>query len=150
MIFTVTGALGSIVWHIRIFITMGVTVVPTFACTLFWFTATEEYRRRVDNFFKQIRTPIDFEKEVGQAVDHTLMKMIGKLGWAIAAVILVLLFFAKDTQGNFETKSILAILFVSGFIATVSTIMLLVGLHKERKLVEAAELEGAAATKAAD
>ena len=125
--------IGDLMWHHKVYINMGLTMLPTFATCIWWHTADAKYRAKVDNFFQQIRTPVDFEKEVGGAMDHTLMKIIGGMGLAVAAVILVLIFFAKDENGDFNMTSVWSILFVVAFIATISTIMLVIGVVKDRK-----------------
>jgi len=139
-VFASTGLIEGWYWHDRIFITMAATVVPAAASSVFWFTATPAYRARVDNFFKQIRTPIDFKAEVGESADHSLMKMIGTLGLCIAGAICILIFFAKDDQGNYVRDSIVAVLFVAGCVASISTIMLVLGIRAQRKLDLAAAM----------
>ncbi|MBN2583098.1 MAG: hypothetical protein JXL80_08520 [Planctomycetes bacterium] len=123
---------NGLMWHHRMYINMGLTLIPTFATCAFWFTATPEYRKRVDNFFRQIRTPIDFKKEVGKDMDHSLMKIIGILGLVIAGAILVLIPFARDAEGVVETSSVMAVLFVSACVGGISLVMLLIGRAKGR------------------
>jgi len=125
---------GALMWHERIFFNMAFTIIPAFSTIIFWHTATPEYRRRVENFFKQIHTPVDFKKEVGEAMDHTLMKIIGILGLVIAGAICILIPFSTNDEGQLELESVLGILFVSGSVALISTIMLIGGLKAERKL----------------
>jgi hypothetical protein len=103
------------------------------ATCAFWSTSSPEYRRRVDIFFKQIRTPVDFKKEVGKDMDHSLMKIIGTLGLVIAGAILVLIPFAKDSEGVVERSSIVAVVFVSACVGTISLAMLLFGARKGRQ-----------------
>lgn len=128
------GWIGGLMWHDKVYINLGLTVIPTFACTAWWHRASPEYRARVDAFFEQIRTPVDFEKEVGGAVDHSLMKMIGTLGLVMAGAISILAFFAKNEQGQYTVAGLLSVLFVVGFVATISAMMLILGIRSERKL----------------
>lgn len=127
----------SLMWHHKVYINMGLTIIPTFATCLFWRTATDEYRAHVDNFFKQIHTPINFKEEVGESIDHSLMTIIGKLGLVIAGVIGILVFFAKDAQGNFSATYIFAVLFVVTFIATISGLMYAFGKRSSKRQGEA-------------
>ncbi len=125
---------NSLMWHERIFLSLGFSVIPTLATVVFWRTSTPAYRRQVDEFFKKIRTPVDFEKEVGEDADHSIMKIIGTLGLVIAAAITILVFWAKDKKtGEYSTEGILSVLFVSAFIAAISTIMLVIGIKKQRE-----------------
>ncbi len=124
---------NGLMWHHRMYINMSLTLIPTLATCAFWFTATPEYRQRVSEFFKQIRTPVDFKKEVGKGVDHSLMTTVGKLGLIIAGAVLVLIPFAKDANGVVQPSSILSVLFVSGFIGSISLIMLIAGRRVARR-----------------
>jgi len=128
--------INGLMWHQKIFITLALSILPALGSVFFWKNSTPEYRARVDTFFKQLRTPIDFEKEVGEPMDNMLLKMIGKLGLVIAGGILLLLFFAKDTEGHCSGSSILSILFVAAFIGTLSTIMLLTARKKTTSLTK--------------
>jgi len=130
---------NGLMWHHKMYINMSLTLVPTMATCLFWGTASPDYRARVDNFFTQIRTPIDFKKEVGEDMDHSLMTIIGKLGMVIAGAIAVLVFFAKDDQGRYNFANIVGVLFVAAFVATISTIMANIGKRKERERTEERE-----------
>jgi len=115
--------------------------VPTMATCLFWRTASPQYRARVDNFFTQIRTPIDFKREVGKDMDHSLMTIIGRLGLVIAAAIAVLVIFARDKSGRWDIANVLGVLFVAAFVATISWIMNSIG---KRKALEQSEDEAEA------
>jgi len=132
---------NGLMWHHRMYINMGLTIVPTLATCAFWFTAKPDYRRRVDIFFEQIHTPVDFKKEVGKDMDHSLMKIIGTLGLIIAGAILVLIPFAKDSEGVVERSSILSVIFVSGCVGAISLAMLLFGARKARQDRNQAALE---------
>lgn len=45
----------------------------------FWDTSSPEYRARVETFFAQMRTPIDFEREIGRESDHQQGVVLGML-----------------------------------------------------------------------
>jgi len=123
--------INGLMWHQKIFITLGLSILPALGSVFFWKNSTPEYRQRVDTFFKQMSTPVDFKKEVGEPMDDMLLKMIGRLGLVIAGGILLLIFFAKDAGGRYSPASILSILFVAAFIGAISTAMLLTGRKKE-------------------
>ncbi len=124
--------INNLMWHHKIFITLALSIFPALGSVFFWKKATPEYRDRVDAFFKQLRTPIDFEKEVGEPMDDMLMKMIGRLGLVVAGGILLLLFFARDAEGRYSLSSFFSILFVAAFIGTISAAMLLAARRRER------------------
>lgn len=84
----------------------------------FWSTASEAYRKRVDDFFINMHTPIDFETEVGEGNDLSQLKIMGTFAIIIGLFICSLMVFPKDWSGR------LGILFVGGFVG-VTGIMLL-------------------------
>ena len=43
----------------------------------FWKTSSAEHHAKVDRFFKNMHTPIDFEKEVGPANDLSQLNIMG-------------------------------------------------------------------------
>lgn len=109
--------IAALKWHEQMSINSAVTLVPTLATVLFWRTATPAYRKKVEAFFKQIHTPIDFAKEVGEDADHALLRMVGGMGLVAAAVIATLIFTAEDQVG------VWSVVFVVGSIAVVSGVM---------------------------
>lgn len=49
------------------------------ASRLFWNASNPAYRARVEQFFAQMRTPIDFQREIGAASDHQQAAVLGQL-----------------------------------------------------------------------
>ncbi len=109
----------------QIFINIAVGSIAFMGTTLFWRKASEEYRQRVDAFFKQMHTPVDFEREVGAGNDDVQLRMLGRFGLAITVFIAALLLVPNSGQGR------LAILAMVGFIGLVSGAMLRAG-NKQR------------------
>jgi len=50
-----------------------------FGSRLFWNSSSPEYRERVERFFVSMRTPIDFEKEIGENSDRQQGRVLGLL-----------------------------------------------------------------------
>ncbi len=80
-----------------------------------------EHRAKVDRFFKLMKTPIDFEKEIGEGNDLRQLNVIGRFGAAVAIFIALLLFIPNPLYGR------LAILALSLVIGGVSVLMIWAG-----------------------
>jgi Na+/proline symporter len=62
-----------------LFMNVGVGGLWFFASRLFWNACSADYRTRVERFFVQMRTPIDFQREIGAASDHQQATVLGLL-----------------------------------------------------------------------
>ncbi len=89
--------------------------------TLFAPAKDSEHRVKVDEFFKTMKTPIDFEEEIGVGNDLRQLTTIGWFGAAVAVFIALLLFIPNPMQGR------VAILVLSLFIGGVSAFMIRAG-----------------------
>lgn len=65
----------------------------------FWRNSTEAYKARVMNFYALMRTPVDFEKEVGEANDGEQMRVIGLFA-LLTGGLLSLLVFIPNPPGD--------------------------------------------------
>lgn len=54
----------------KLFWIIGSSMGGTLLCVLFYNTSSRAYRDKMDAFFKRIRTPVDFEKEVKEDRDR--------------------------------------------------------------------------------
>jgi len=120
--------LKSLMWHHKMFINCIATIIPTLGSVFFWNDKDEEYKARVDKFFKNLNTPVDFKAEVGESADTELLKIVGGLGLVMAGAIGILAFFAPDHSG------VMAVLFIVACIGAVSGFMY----YKGRKAAAAA------------
>ncbi len=87
-----------------------------FASTLL-FPAKGEYKKRVDEFFKVMRTPVDFEKEVGGAIDTMQLHIIGRAAVIMSVAIALLIFIAG-------IENLFSVMFISGFIGIIGVVFL--------------------------
>ena len=53
----------------------------------FWKTSSDEYHAKVDRFFKNMHTPIDFAKEVGEGNDLSQLNIMGAFSIIIGGFI---------------------------------------------------------------
>lgn len=101
-------------WPIEksIFWCLGVGIVAYLATMPFWKTAPQEYRERVDKFFKKMHTPINFEEEIGKGNDYMQLLMVGRLTLSVAAFMLLLVIFpaVKGNMGGVKSVIGLAVL----------------------------------------
>ncbi|MBU2979921.1 hypothetical protein [Alteromonas sp. C1M14] len=80
-----------------------------------------EHRKRVDAFFTTIRTPINFEQEIGEGNDLKQLTVVGWFGIAIAVFVGCMLFFPNSGTGR------LAILILAVVIGILSGLMIWAG-----------------------
>ncbi len=85
----------------------------------FWFTASAEYRQRVDAFFRRMRTPVDFAAEVGVGNDNQQLAYLGRFA-AAAGVGLCGLLLLGGSAGDR-----LCVLFVAGCVGLLGGLMMM-------------------------
>jgi len=85
------------------------------------------HRKMVDAFITNMKTPIDFDTEVGEANDLAQLKVIGWFGAAIAIFIALMLFIPNPIDGRF---AIAALAFIIG---SISALMIRAGSKSLRK-----------------
>lgn len=76
-------------WKIAIALTTG--TVAFLATRPFWSRVSDREQRRIQDFFQRMHTPVDFEKEVGQANDDVQLRVIGTVVLAVASFIALLM-----------------------------------------------------------
>ncbi len=64
-------------FQVRALVNLFVASAAFLATIPFYRYAPESYRRQVDAFFSRMKTPVDFETEVGNSSDHTQLKIMG-------------------------------------------------------------------------
>jgi hypothetical protein len=74
------------------------------------------HRQQVEAFIQNMKTPIDFEAEVGQGNDQRQLKVIGIFGAAIAAFIAAMLLIPNPLGGR---VAIASLAFIIGAVSTV-------------------------------
>ncbi len=82
------------------------------------------HRAQVDKFFKTMKTPIDFEKEIGGGNDLRQLGAIGRFGAAVAGFIALMLIIPNPLEGR------IAILALALAIGGISGLMIKAGAKK--------------------
>lgn len=85
--------------------------------SFFYKYVPQETRDRADKFFENMRTPIDFKKEVGEAKDHAQSRTLGILCFIYGGFVLLLVFVPNPLTSRF------AFLFCGGLIAGVGGLL---------------------------
>jgi hypothetical protein len=62
-----------------LFMNVGIGTLWFFVSRAFWNSSPASYRERVERFFEQLRLPIDFQREIGQASDNAQAAVLGLL-----------------------------------------------------------------------
>jgi solute:Na+ symporter, SSS family len=62
-----------------LFMNVGVGTLWFVASRAFWNASSIDYRERVEKFFAQLRTPIDFQREIGEESDNAQAAVLGML-----------------------------------------------------------------------
>ena len=89
--------------------------------TLFAPNKNSTHRQMVDTFFTNMKTPIDFEKEIGEGNDLSQLTAIGRFGVAVAGFIALMLIIPNPLEGR------IVILVLAVIIGVISILMLKAG-----------------------
>lgn len=119
----------SITWTYqqKLFSVFGAGTFGFFVSMLFAPAKTSDHRQKVEAFFTLMKTPIDFEKEIGAGNDLKQLTTIGRFGVAITCFIGLFLLIPNPVKGR------LAILVLVLVIGLVSLLMLYLGKNSEQK-----------------
>lgn len=85
--------------------------------SLFYKKSPADFRERVDRFFVAMRTPVDFEKEVGASKDSAQSRVLAILCFIYGGFVCLLVFIPNPLTGR------VAFLFCGGFISGVGALL---------------------------
>jgi len=109
----------------KLFSVFGIGTFGFLFSMLFAPAKNSEHRVMVDKFFKTMKTPIDFEKEIGEGNDLRQLTAIGRFGAVVAGFIALLLVIPNPIEGR------LAILAFALVIGSISALMIRAGRKSE-------------------
>ena len=114
---------NGFVWNFQqqFFSVLTAGTIGFFVSMLFAPANDSEHRRQVDQFFKTMKTPIDFAKEVGEENDLSQLGVIGRFGLAISVFVFTLLLIPNPLEGR------MAIVILAFVIGTLSLLMIKAG-----------------------
>jgi SSS family transporter len=117
----------TMVYQDKVFLIMTFASIGFFISIPFAKYNSERYNDKVERFFQRLKTPVDFEKEVGGANDLSQLKIIGLFTLLIGLFIALLIIPAKDLLGVFCP------LFTSIAISIFGLVMLFIGYKSGKK-----------------
>jgi solute:Na+ symporter, SSS family len=92
----------------QVFINAAVGVSAFLACRFGWGGVTADYKTKVDNFFRIMRTPVDFEREVGASSDLRQARVVGGFALAIGLAMFGLLLLPNASSGRWMIAGVAA------------------------------------------
>jgi SSS family transporter len=122
----------SWIFQYIVFINGSVSVTTFLISLLFWKTTSPAYREKVDTFFRIMRTPVNFEEEVGLANDADQLTIIGSFLMVIGGGILLLM--TIDNPWTLQGR--LGILILGGFIFGLGFLFRWLGARHRRQLLK--------------
>ena len=100
-----------------VFVNVAVCSIWFFFTSLFYGGSSDEHKSRVDKFFTDMNTPIDFEQEVGAGKDSVQSKTLGILCLIYGGFVLLMVLVPNNLTGR------LAFLFCGGLIAGIGWLL---------------------------
>lgn len=82
-----------------------------------WRFVKQSDKAKVAAFFKQMHTPIDFEKEVGSSNDHVQLQMVGVSSLIMGAMVTILLLVPNSLEQRLQ------ILFIAAFMGGIGALL---------------------------
>ena len=89
----------------------------TLVCSLFYRRSSPAYKLKVDTFFTKMRTPVDYEKEIGPTRDFDQLRLMGNTCLAVAGLLCSLFFLVS------EWWEVGSVLFLVGFVVAVGFLL---------------------------
>jgi len=105
----------------QFFSVLGAGTFGFFVSIIFAPKRDSDHRQMVDRFIRNMRTPIDFEKEIGDGNDASQLGVIGRFAAAIAGFVALLLLIPNPLEGR------IAILVLALIIGAISALMIRAG-----------------------
>jgi Na+/proline symporter len=91
-------------------------VVSTLICRPFFRYSSEAYRSRIDGFFEQMRTPVQFSSEIGESRDRMQFKVLANASLLGGACLLLLLLVPNSGEGRIQVAFIPAFVIIVGLL----------------------------------
>ena len=111
-------------WHTQVFMNLGVGITAFLLTIPFWKYSSQEYQDKINGFFKRMKTPVDFHKEVGESSDYSQLIIMGIFSM-IAGSFVCLLIILPGNDWSFGGR--FGILFVGLFVLIVGSLLYYAG-----------------------
>ena len=121
----------------KFFVNIGVGSLIFFSTTFWWKGTSPAYKERVHAFFKEMKTPVDVEKEIGETVttDCSQLRIVGAYALILSAFFAILS--ALPQSGNDR----LICLALAGMVFLIGGIFYILGRRSHQRLKMAAGLQ---------
>lgn len=121
------GGGGPVPYHWKVAMAMTLGVSSFLLTTLWWPRTKPADRERINAFFKRMKTPIDFEREVGEANDGLQLRVLGMALMVVAGFVAALVVAPQSLADRG------AVLLVATALLAVGTPMWLVGRRRSAR-----------------
>jgi SSS family transporter len=116
--------------HTRIFLNSAVGTAVFLGSMIFYRSSKPGYKEKVGEFFRCMKTPVNFEKEVGGAVDVSQLRIVGSFTFIIGLLLCGLL--AVPNTWGLGGRT--GILFVTSTVMIIGALLFAAGLRSEREM----------------
>lgn len=106
-------------------------IIGTLISMPFYKRSPEGYKRRVDDFFRLMRTPIRDDEQEGESRAYAQLILLGRSSVGVGIALLLLLLVSNDTLG------VVSVLFISGFCSSIGVLLLWGAKIEKRKEISA-------------
>jgi Na+/proline symporter len=103
------GFVNGWYFHDQVFVNAATGAAAFFLTMPAWRLASPAYREQVAGFFTRMHTPVDFEREVGQANDPAQLQIVGLFAAAAAGFIALLVVLPNPLSGRLSILAVAAI-----------------------------------------
>ncbi|WPJ97840.1 hypothetical protein SH580_08965 [Coraliomargarita algicola] len=118
-------------WHWGILLKLGLAAAIFMLTMPFWKYASPKYKAQVDDFFRTMNTPVDFEQEVGEANDSSQERILGFFAIVIGVAICLIMFVPGNGWG---IDGRLGILFVGGSVSLTGLLFVFAGYRSKKPI----------------
>ncbi|MFC0535405.1 sodium:solute symporter family transporter [Pelagicoccus mobilis] len=108
-------------------------IIGALVCMPFYRRTSDAYKRKVEDFYKLIRTPIRDDEHEGVSRAYGQLVLLGRSSVGVGLALLLLLFVPNELAG------ILSVLFISGFCAGIGVLLLWAARVEKRKEEQGSE-----------
>ncbi|MBC2600240.1 sodium:solute symporter family transporter [Puniceicoccus vermicola] len=111
-------------WHWGVLLKLGLAALIFVLTIPFWKYASSKYKAQVDDFFRLMNTPVDFDKEIGSANDTSQERILGLFALVTGIAICLIMFVPGNSWG---IDGRMGILFVGGSVALTGLLFIMSG-----------------------
>ena len=108
-------------YQVKTFIILFSSIFGYFIAIPFYAQSSEAYKTQINDFYQQMKTPVQFTNEVKESSDQFQMIVIGRFGLLLSALLAFLLVLPNESWAR------ISILGLATFIASISSLLIITG-----------------------